>query len=142
MSAWIVSHHHVNLILSAAIERGFTARLAPDGPTLAVSAATAAAFGHMLLEENIRSVAHRYGYEGTARHQDALAPLADYAFHALLCYDYQACEAPGYDTSPAGTFARELLDITFHEPFDAEDDRWGYDTEAQVRAVCDSGPLS
>ncbi len=79
---------------------------------------TAGQVGAMLLAENRRSVDHRYD-------EDELDPSEAYIYErfprdithsfapveilsAIRCYEYQACEHPGWETSEAHAFCRAL----------------------------------
>lgn len=149
MSAFVVTDHHINLIVSAAISRKFMAPLVPGGDAFYVDAHPHA-FGRMLLKANVLSVARRYG-AGCAQAEAGNRQLEDYTFRfyphvrtaaaykALLCYDHQACETDDYDCTCAGRFVLRLLELTVT---DADNEPWGYDSEAQVLAACDHPPAA
>jgi hypothetical protein len=147
MSAFIVSDHHINLIVSAAISRKFQAPLVPGGYAFYVDA-NPLEFGRMLLKANIRSVARRYGVQSpqteagnrqlenyTFRYYPRVRTAA--AYKALLCYDHQACDADDYDCTSAGRFVFRFLELTVS---DADNEPWGYKSEADVLAACDPPP--
>jgi hypothetical protein len=78
-----------------------------------LTGATADAVGHMLLEQNVASVNFRYGgderaetiyaFEPSGRRPDPVQVLK-----ALQCYEYQACEDPGWEASEAKAFCDAL----------------------------------
>jgi hypothetical protein len=110
MSAFLVDEIHINLIVTAAIDLGLVANLPPANDGVTITAANAEAFGRMLWAENARSVAYRYPRDD---HGELNAEVAGYRFkryppltpHAaakiIAAYNYQACETPDYDETPA-----------------------------------------
>ena len=116
MSVFIVSPEHINVLLDAALrytdEIGMTVYTS-DGQALTVDRTNRDAVGQMLLETNAASAG--------ARHEEAPEPyIYSYAtpvrfdweavdvLKAISCYEYQACEAPGWDTSAAKAFCEGL----------------------------------
>jgi hypothetical protein len=144
MSAWVVSSHHIDLLVSAAIDRGVSGKLAPDGTLQKVTESNAQAFGLMLWTENVPSVVYRYNLPGTEEEQNYRLALASYSFRyypgiraaaaakALACFDYQSCECADYRDTAAAFFVRQLTEIIGHEPEGYGREPWGFDTEAQV----------
>lgn len=71
------------------------------------------AVGHMLLEQNIRSVNIRYGCRDQAEAMYAFEPTNRpldpvQLLKALQCYEYQACEDPRWEESEAKVFCDAL----------------------------------
>lgn len=105
MSAFIVSHDHIDAILTFAWNEG----------GLDVDALTR--MGRKLLEENVRSVRHRYpegelpGTIGETPESYAFKPFEGlpvlpaqklaWVLKACHCYGYQACECDDYEQSEA-----------------------------------------
>jgi hypothetical protein len=101
MSAFIVSHAHIDALLNFALCSD--TRWATDADELTKD-------GRKLMVANIESVCARYREK-----PEKYAAEADYTFHfpkgprltpvevlkACECFDYQACEVEGYDRSPA-----------------------------------------
>ena len=118
MSVFIVSPEHIHVLLDAALrytdEIGLTV-YTNDGQALTIDRTIRDQVGQMLLDTNAASA-------GT-RHQEA-AELYIYSYttpvrfdweavdvlKAISCYEYQACEAPGWDTSTAKAFCEGLRD--------------------------------
>lgn len=130
MSAFIVSDHHVTFILQVAVHvstsgghsllwywGGCHGYLTGKPEQLDV-------VGQMLLDENARSVAHRYP---TTQGDDLPgSPVGSYkyrpgvpsqvirgtwhaqALKAIACLEYQSCEHPGWKASEACAFLRAL----------------------------------
>ena len=110
MSAFLVDEIHINLIVTAAIDLGLVALLPPANDGVTITQGNAEAFGRMLWAENARSVAYRYPRDD---HSEQSAEVAGYRFkryppltpHAaakiIAAYNYQACETPDYDETPA-----------------------------------------
>jgi hypothetical protein len=147
MSAWVVSCHHINLLVSAAIDHGISFKFHRIGSLETATEETAQALGQMLWAENVRSVVHRYDLSGTSEHDDYLRALSAYGFKryagiraaaaasALTCFDYQSCECPDYEDTPAALFVRQLRDAVGDRPHGYDAEPWGYDTEAQVETA-------
>jgi hypothetical protein len=143
MSAWVVSKHHINLLVSAAIERAVSIRLAPACEIMPASADAAQAIGLMLFTENVRSVVHRYGITGATEEAGYRQELAEYRFRfypgirpsavaqALACYDYQACECDDDRETPAA-FLVAQLENAVGEPSGSDAEPWGFDSEETV----------
>ena len=105
MSVFIVSPEHINVLLDAALrytdEIGMTV-YTTDGQV-----------GQMLLDTNAASAGARheetpelyiYSYTTPVRFDwEAVDVLK-----AISCYEYQACEAPGWERSAARTFCEGL----------------------------------
>ena len=114
MSVFIVSPEHIHVLLDAALrytdEIGMTVHTS-DGQALTVDRTNRDKVGQMLLETNAA---------GARRQENAELYIYSYAtpvrfdweaidvLKAISCYEYQACEAPGWDTSAAKAFAEGL----------------------------------
>lgn len=114
MSAFVVSHDHIDALLTWAVDHKVTYWNKLDGVHVEITKWNATEIGQVLLAENERSVEHRYpsgdlpGTEGetfdayTFRRFDEpgiLTPVS--MFKALACFDYQACETDDYEGSLA-----------------------------------------
>ena len=115
MSAYIVDHDHIDALLSFAIQHDV--RYVVNGACIEISKTNATEIGRILLDENERSVRHRYPgcdpdeLPGTIgqnaacykfRRWPALVPLA--ALSILKACDgleYQCCETDDYEQSLA-----------------------------------------
>jgi len=147
MSAWVVSYHHINLLVSAAIDHGITFRFDRTGPLETATEDNAQALALMLWTENVRSVVYRYNLSGTPEQGEYVRALSTYRFKrhagiraaaaasALTCYDYQSCECPDYEATPAALFVRQLRDAVGDRPRGYDAEPWGYDTEAEVEGA-------
>jgi hypothetical protein len=147
MSAWVVSSHHIDLLVSAAIDHEICLDFYKPGTLETVTEANAQALGLMLWAENIRSVVYRYNLSGTDEGEQYKLDLASYRFRryaelrasavasALACYDYQSCECPDYRETAAASFVQQLGRAIGDEPRGYESEPWGFDTEAQVQAA-------
>lgn len=116
MSVFIVSPEHIHVLLDVALrytdEIGMTVHTS-DGQALTVDRTNRDKVGQMLLETNAASA-------GARRQENAELYIYSYAtpvrfdweaidvLKAISCYEYQACEAPGWDTSAAKAFAEGL----------------------------------
>ena len=113
MSVFIVSPEHINVLLDAALR--YTDNIAMtvytnDGQALTIDRTNRDAVGQMLLDTNAASAGARhqedyiYSYRTPARFDwEAIDILK-----AISCYEYQANEAPGWDTSTARAFCEAL----------------------------------
>ena len=116
MSVFIVSPEHINVLLDAALrytdEIGMTV-YTTDGQALAIDRANRDQVGQMLLDTNAASAGARheetpelyiYSYTTPVRFDwEAVDVLK-----AISCYEYQACEAPGWERSAARAFCEGL----------------------------------
>jgi hypothetical protein len=113
MSAWVCSHEHIDLILGPL--NGYRYR---DDQLLGQhNLENLTAAGRLLLAENWRSVRFRYpGEPDKALPSTRGEPDGSYVFtprgwrviHALKLldsWDYQSCETPDFNTTPAYKFA-------------------------------------
>lgn len=136
MSAFEVDETHIDVLVSAALQRrhgdtltwyfgdlpttlpGNALVLASDRAAMAkgrreVTSANAETWGAVLVAENRRSVNHRYAEDEI----EAPYVFSDYSastfkpeaiLSALSCYEYQACEHPGWEASEARAFCDAL----------------------------------
>lgn len=143
MSAFEVDHTHIDVLISAALVRRHGSTLTwyhgeiPEtlpGEALPshedylerlnatrreVTRENAGTWGATLVAENRRSVNHRYAedeieepYEFT-EYAGTFNPVA--ILSALGCYEYQACEHPGWKTSEAKSFCDALRMQMIHD---------------------------
>jgi hypothetical protein len=127
MSAYLVDRIHIDLLVSLALERRADRRLCwywqGNWHDAGVDGATYV--GRMLWTENLRSLVYRYpedtsggrpgpcdlqdeeiaGYTHTAQRY-TLTPVE--GLQAILGYEYQACEHPGWEESEARAFCEAL----------------------------------
>ena len=146
MSAWVVTKHHIDLLVSAALERGIAVKFAPIDEAVTITAATAEEIGLLLWGENMSSVIYRYSLDGSDEATAYLQDLAGYRFRfypgvrasavaqALTCFDYQACEHPTYEHSAAAFFVSQLR-TAIGNPGDTDAEPWGFDSEDAVLAA-------
>lgn len=147
MSTWLVSPHHIDLLVSAAIDYRISARFTNEGGTELVTEANGQACGRLLWSENIRSLCYRYNLAGTEEERGYLDALAGYQFRrhagirasavaaALACYDYQACECPDYRQTAASLFVGQLQQAVGKKPQGYDAEPWGFDSAEQVHAA-------
>lgn len=145
MSAFFVSTHHIDVLVSAAIDLEAYA-----GPPRIerVTHHRATLVGQMLLRENLRSMLARYpsiddtaeaaGYQATVdtyrhRYYPHVRPTA--AAHAVSCFDYQACEHPDYDRSQARAFVESLRQAILRRMPGIDAEPWGIDSVEQAQAT-------
>lgn len=153
MSAWVVSKHHIDVLVSALIEFDVYVRLG-DGRPRPAKDLDPVAIGQMLWTENVRSVTARYdlattqdkerqdehagyiddivGYAFTQRHGFKPGPLA----HALACYEYQSCEHATWRDSAACEAVYDLYRALCRRLPGYDDGPWGVDTECDLMKVC------
>jgi hypothetical protein len=120
MSAWIVSNKHLSAILGA-YALSFQ-RYQFDG----LSEERAAELGQLLLDENYRSVNHRYdehnrGRFRLARRAFRTPPEPVAALKLCMSLDYQSCECDDWNRSEAFYQLRGIVDglITMLPGYDA-----------------------
>lgn len=117
MSAFVVEDHHITYIVQAA--RLYEASVRINGQWLNPSElrndSTAQALATQLHSENVKSFVHRYPDEadsdfGAVPWEDQpLRPITPVqTLKALRCYEYQACEHPGWERSDACRNVRNI----------------------------------
>lgn len=102
MSAFIVSKNHIDTLVKSACD---ISNRNPD------------ATGQILMDENYKSVNHRYG-------KDEKPPKYEYSvpdecssvqiIKACHCYDYQACETDEYEGSEAQKIIKGIVYYESH----------------------------
>jgi len=117
MSAFIVSHKHIDALVSAMLD----ARMSYwDGHNrVYVTRANAEETGRILLSENVRSVLYRYGGRiGDDERQAATSYRFAYAVRprspvqvikAVHCLDYQSCETEDWENSIAWRICQAIM---------------------------------
>jgi hypothetical protein len=131
MSAWLVSKKHIDaLVYARSLCRSDFGGTLADGLLPDVSDDD---LGRLLWRENMRSLAARY------RDRPDAALLASYSYaepgplpvvaliKASHCYEYQSCEHPGWKTSKARRFSRELVLSLAHKLPGYDAAPWGID---------------
>jgi hypothetical protein len=117
MSAFIVSHAHINALVSAMLDARMSYWTGQD--RVYVTRANAEEVGRILLAENVRSVTHRYGGRLDDDEQNAAA-LYRFAYagrprspvqliKAVHCLDYQSCETEDWESSIAWRICQAIL---------------------------------
>lgn len=104
MSAWIVSKHHIDVIVDGAIRLGL------------IGLGDATKTGRMLTNANKRSIQARYGREdrqaATVKTYFYTTPreqIPDVVLSKQVhCYDYQTCEIWEYEKTTAYKFAQRM----------------------------------
>jgi hypothetical protein len=120
MSAWIVWPGHVSYLVHGALE------LAPDGfitfgNRKLLTPHTNDAVGQLLMDENVRSVQHRYdrdafeelpgpvnktGMRGYRHIESGVAFDPIVLLKQLACYEYQTCDCPDWPQTDAYAFCQ------------------------------------
>lgn len=142
MSAFIVSHDHIDAILTYAIQR----RMSYWNPELhtrpTIDRASATEIGRILLEECERSVSYRYPGDSPDQLPGKIGErAASYAYRAYFhmaptpggqlracgslnavqcikavnCLEYQSCEHPGWEASLAHRICQDIKAAAVHD---------------------------
>jgi hypothetical protein len=148
MSAFVVSHDHIDAMLTWAVDNKFSYWNNQTQGWATVRRDNATDVGQMLLRENVRSVLHRYpdckeGGEmpGTIGETPenyrfrVFEPFVHmprgkmclWVFKATQCFDYQACETDDYEGSQAARFMNELRSSVIMKMPGYNDAPWGID---------------
>lgn len=103
MSAFIVSHKHINVLVSFAGAHNTSAYSTSRKARIPI-AGNEQAIAELLLAENTRSVNHRYTSNDQAeeihfRFENTLNSVA--ILRACACLEYQSCEADDYESTDA-----------------------------------------
>ncbi|MDP3408115.1 hypothetical protein [Bosea sp. (in: a-proteobacteria)] len=149
MSAFFVSQHHIDVLVSAAID--YRAYGCPPRREQ-ITHHRATLVGQMLWSENLRSMFARYpslvgsveaaGYQqqiDVYRHRYYPDVRITAAAHTLACYDYQACEHPDYDKSEASAFVESLRNRLLASLPGIDVEAWGIDSPEQAAATTGLG---
>lgn len=143
MSAFVVSHTHINALVSYAVDARISYYSRQAETRIPITANNAEAIGQILLDENMRSVCARYPDCGPENAPGSIGesvnaytfkrfrcPItAVEAIKACHCLSYQSCETDDWEQS----IAHAILDAiqshaTHHVPgYDAAP--WGIDGE-------------
>jgi hypothetical protein len=123
VSAYIVNKAHIDAMVTAAVQGRDIDWLTywHNGQRHDVRPETASAFGQMLLDANVASVAYRYPNDALT---DLPGPVNAYyvlpyrfeqverspieVLHGIACYEYQSCETDEWETSEAHAAAQAL----------------------------------
>lgn len=114
MSAFQCCNTHINALVAAAFGEGIKKQwfaVYNDGKRYEM---TERELGELLTEENAKSIAYRYPNEPKADVQ--FVPAQPYVFSltpvevlkACDCYEYQACEHPGWERSVAAACVQRI----------------------------------
>jgi hypothetical protein len=142
MSAFVVSKAHIDAMITAAIDLNINYW---NGERwCVVSAATANEVGQALVDECVRSVSYRYPNDdvkagelpgpGDAYYVEPYQYMRTRRFSdaevrdLVRCYEYQACEHPGWRTSPAEYFCR-AVEGKLLSRIPGEGARWGVEAD-------------
>ena len=124
MSAFVVSQNHINAIVNYAnkvLSKWDSTYSDPQ------------AIGQILLDENIRSVSHRYAHHGPEPAQKFRWKLADKTVSAvqmlklLSCLHYQSCETEDFDSTKAAKLIRDMTSNTIADLPGYEEAEWALD---------------
>lgn len=143
MSAFVVSKLTIDVLVSALDEFKIRHELGRDPR----------AIGQALWRENVESVTYRYGLKN--RDDDRAGELAQYeamieayepreltamkaggVLKVAHCFDYQACEHDGWETSKAKAALDSLAEALGRKLPGYEDGPWGISSEADLEKVC------
>jgi hypothetical protein len=144
MSAWIVSKAHIDLLVLAGTPHGPDKLHYQDGDKwVEARPENRDEIGQMLVMECVASVSYRYPqdsveagelpgpvepyyvepYTYTTRHT-VLEPGE--VLQLIACYEYQSCEHPGWESSAAADYCRQLFRKT---AMTFATGPWGWDEE-------------
>ena len=120
MSAFIVGDDHLNALLTYAVDRRISYWNPRSKERTDITSRNVEEVGRILLDENVRSVDHRYGGRIDADEKDAgarytfqrwtarLSPVQ--VLKAVACLDYQSCETNDWDNTLAYRICQAIKD--------------------------------
>jgi hypothetical protein len=111
MSAFVVSDRHISYLVNAAIQYNRRGRALVTWGEERVETGLRQEVGQALLDENTKSVNHRYNETGDAttyQHTNTSNIDALHVLSLINGYRYQACEHPRWAGSPAWCFCNQL----------------------------------
>jgi len=148
MSAYIVDHDHIDALLSFAIEHRVRYVLPDADSCIDIFPSNATEIGRILLDENERSVRHRYPDCGADDLPGTIGQdSANYKFRkwsssipaltilkACDGFDYQACETGDYEKSLANVIVNAIRGFAIRRlPDYAEAPGWSMKRPAKVK---------
>lgn len=152
MSAFIVEKSHINAMVQAGLAAGrkynSSLRWYYNGEWKELDHETADEIGQMLLDENIKSVSHRYDDSPITDlpgriDADYLLPFSHSplsrvptpveALKITSCYEYQACEHSEWEASEAKAFCTALKENTIDMLSGYEEAPWEWREELQPK---------
>jgi hypothetical protein len=135
MSAFIVSNEHINALVSYMVTKQIS--YWNEQERVPVTRFNAEEVGRILLNENVRSVNHRY--HGEIEEDEKNASCA-YTFRyrpmpisavqiikAVHCLDYQSCETDDWETTLAYKICQRILSTACCNLPGYEQAKWGID---------------
>lgn len=118
MSAFVVDFHHINALVTFALDVQASYWNPAAQERVNVTSYNAEEIGRLLLDENVRSVGHRYSGRISGEEKSA---AADYAFKrynaplsavqilkAVECLEYQCCETDDWESTVAWRICQSL----------------------------------
>ena len=156
MSAWIVSHDHIDALLTFAKDKRMQNDLSYRIARSAREPLSWTQIGQVLLAENERSVCHRYpdctpgdapgtiGEEAIGYRFRPLAELATLPHNTKLvwiikncdCFDYQACETDDYEQSIAHGIIEAIRARAVRSFLEYDNAPWGIDRGSFAKRKC------
>jgi hypothetical protein len=133
MSAFIVNKEHIDALVNYMVTHKVSYWTGSE--RVNVTRFNAEEVGRILLDENVRSVNHRYCDRTDADEKNA---ASDYRFSrssrsfspvqiikAVHCLDYQCCETDDWETTLAHKICQEILSAACHALPGYEQAQWG-----------------
>jgi hypothetical protein len=162
MSAFIVSHDHIDAIVTYAVQNRMSFWNPEAKKRIDITRANAEEIGRMLLHENERSVRYRYSetepdelpgtigenaasYSYRPFFETALTPggqrrailgglTAVQVIKAISCLNYQSCEHPGWEASLAWRICDAIKSAAINRLPGYDDAGWEINREEAARA--------
>lgn len=121
MSAFVVSHNHINALVAFAIRQEYGGRPSYYFKGERCFYEPESWIGQVLLDENIRSVNHRYEEQTPPEpykfywpvFKAVISPLQ--AIKACACLDYQSCETPDWQDTRAYAILQDIRERAIRE---------------------------
>jgi len=130
MSAYMCNKEHIDYLLTAALSRKHGPLSWWDkGGRFELTYETVNRVGAMLISENQASLTARYGEAEEVepyiftRYYGTIDPVQ--VLKSISCYEYQACEHDGWETSEAHDFCRALRHDAINRLPGYSDAEWG-----------------
>ena len=144
MSAYIVDDAHIRYLIAYAYQRAHGRDYGVESTAARETTAL------MLINANIASVDYRYEQETPPRTD---FPMSDWecastrtepvqVLKAISCLDYQSCERPDWEGSPAQEWLEQLTWTAIHDLPGYEDAAWGIDDTDGLAVPTEPGAVS
>lgn len=131
MSAFVVSNNHINILINWAVSQtGFKVNVYYQEKTFTIGEDNAQQAGQILLDENYRSVNHRYdSFDKAERFKFVRKHFLNMSKVQIIkhcdCLNYQSCETDDWKDTFAFKIIKAIRERAIHSLPGYDDAKWG-----------------